>query len=107
MHAMTDEEEGDAKQNGSRSRGRAVSAISKIRKARAQFEELTGYEPESVSSLTKSDDGWEIHVEVVELERVPDTTSLLASYKVTLDDAGEVMAYERCRRYTRGRADGS
>lgn len=104
---MADERESGEQGNGSRGRRKAVSAISRIRKAREQFEELTGYVPESVSALTQSDEGWEIRVEVVELERVPDTTSLLASYKVTLDDSGEVMSYERCSRYTRGRADHS
>jgi hypothetical protein len=104
---MADERGSGDQGNGSRSRRGAVSAISRIRRARDQFEELTGYAPESVSALTRSEDGWEIRVEVVELERVPDTTSLLASYKVALDDNGEVMSYERCRRYTRGRADHS
>lgn len=83
----------------------AVSAIATIRTARQQFEELTGCTAESISALTRTDDGWEMKAEVVELERVPDTMSLLASYTVTLNDDGDVRTYERTRRYTRGRAD--
>ena len=86
-------------------RDKAVTAIATLRTARHQFEELTGYTPESISALTRTDDGWEMKAEVVELERVPDTMSLLASYTVTLDDDGDVRSYERTRRYTRGRAD--
>lgn len=99
------EEEGEATSGGATGRRRAVSAIEKIRTARAQFEELTGYTPESISALTQVAEGWEIKVEVVELERVPDTTSLLASYTVSLTDGGDVTGYERSRRYTRGQPD--
>lgn len=102
---MTEKQESEAKSGGSRDGQKAISAIAKVRKAREQFEELTGYTPESVSALSRHEDGWEIRIEVLELERVPDTTSLLASYSVTLDDNGDVMSYERCRRYTRGQAD--
>ena len=84
---------------------KAVSAIATLRTARAQFEELTGLAPESISALTRTDDGWEMKAEVVELERVPDTMSLLASYTIALNTDGDVQTYERTRRYTRGRAD--
>jgi hypothetical protein len=53
----------------------------------------------------KRDQGWELHVEVVELERIPETTSVLATYAVRLDSAGRFLGYERLRRYTRGQID--
>ncbi|MFI0281573.1 gas vesicle protein GvpO [Streptomyces fradiae] len=74
--------------------------------ASEQLAQLTGNTPESVSSFQKTDDGWQLTVEVVELERIPDTTSLIASYEVELDDEGDVTGYRRVRRYERGRADG-
>ncbi|MGX5186650.1 gas vesicle protein GvpO [Streptomyces avermitilis] len=76
-----------------------------LRKAGAQFAELTGLEAESVSSFERSEDGWQLQVEVLELARVPDTMSLLASYEVKLDPYGELTGYRRVRRYERGRAD--
>ena len=91
--------------NDNPDRTKAVSAIAALRTAREQFEELTGHKPESISALTRTDDGWEMKAEVVELERVPDTMSLLASYTIALDANGDVQTYERTRRYTRGRAD--
>lgn len=110
--AMNDDPETSEKTGKRRTAGRrpgdgrtAVSAIETLRTAREQFEELTGYHPESVSALSRTDDGWRMTAEVVELERVPDTMSLLASYAVTLDDGGDVLGYERVRRYTRGRED--
>lgn len=76
-----------------------------MRSASQQLQELLGRPPESISALRPTDDGWEAEVEVLELERIPETTSVLASYRVTLDAEGELMAYERIRRYTRGQID--
>lgn len=75
------------------------------RKTREQFQELTGYEAESISGLAQVDNGWSVEVDVVELRRVPDTASLLATYRVTTDATGDVVGYERVRRYNRGQAD--
>ena len=44
-------------------------------------------------------------VEVCELERVPNTTDVLASYVVQLDDRGGLLGYKRDRRYQRGQAE--
>lgn len=76
-----------------------------MRSAAGQLAELLGRVPQSVSALRPTDDGWEAEVEVVELERVPDTSSVMASYKVVLDPVGRLMAYERVRRYTRAQVD--
>ncbi|MBO1330263.1 gas vesicle protein GvpO [Streptomyces sp. VRA16 Mangrove soil] len=77
-----------------------------IRQGREQLMELTGKEVDSVSSFSATDDGgWQLDVEVLELSRIPDTMSLLASYAVTLDSDGVLTDYRRVRRYERGRSD--
>lgn len=76
-----------------------------LRQARGQLAELTGMEAESVSSFEQTEEGWALEVEVLELERVPDTMSLMASYQVELDPDGQLTGYRRVRRYERGRAD--
>jgi hypothetical protein len=76
-----------------------------LRQARAQLAELTGMTAESVSSFEQTEEGWALEVEVLELERVPDTMSLMASYQVELDAEGQLTGYRRVRRYERGRAD--
>ncbi|MCQ4044247.1 gas vesicle protein [Streptantibioticus rubrisoli] len=82
-----------------------VSAPEAMRSATQQLTELLGRAPESVSALKPTEQGWEAEVEVVELERIPDTSSVMASYQVVLDPAGKLMAYERARRYTRAQVD--
>ncbi|MEV6401934.1 MULTISPECIES: gas vesicle protein GvpO [Streptomyces] len=81
------------------------SPMDVLRQARAQLAELTGMTAESVSSFAQTEDGWSLEVEVLELERVPDTMSLMASYEVELDPQGQLTGYRRVRRYERGRAD--
>ncbi|THC51321.1 gas vesicle protein [Streptomyces sp. A1499] len=76
-----------------------------LRGAREQLAELTGMTPESVSSFERTESGWLLEVEVLELARVPDTMSLLASYEVQLDPQGELTGYRRLRRYERGRSE--
>ncbi|MCH5670446.1 gas vesicle protein GvpO [Streptomyces gilvus] len=76
-----------------------------LREARTQLAELTGMAAESVSSFEQTEDGWSLEVEVLELARVPDTMSLMASYQVDLDPDGQLTGYRRVRRYERGRAD--
>jgi hypothetical protein len=66
---------------------------------------LIGHPAEGVSAVTRQDDGWCVVVDVLELPRIPDTTSLLASYEVQVDRNGELMEYRRVRRYRRGSAD--
>ncbi|MEU6394021.1 gas vesicle protein [Streptomyces sp. NPDC046939] len=76
-----------------------------LREAREQLTELTGKEVDSVASFRATDDGWLLEVEVLELSRVPDTMSLLATYEVALDHEGILTGYRRIRRYERGRSD--
>ncbi|MFH8495947.1 gas vesicle protein [Streptomyces coeruleorubidus] len=81
------------------------SPMEVLRQARGQLAELTGMTAESVSSFEQTDQGWALEVEVLELERVPDTMSLMASYQVELDAQGQLTGYRRVRRYERGRSD--
>ncbi|RCV47945.1 gas vesicle protein GvpO [Marinitenerispora sediminis] len=97
---------GDERGAGARGgeRRRRPTARQRIQAAREEFEELTGVPVESVSGLERTDDGWTVTLEALELQRVPDTVSVLATYTVELDEDGELVGYRRVRSYTRGRA---
>lgn len=84
---------------------RRRSLAGHVREAQKQFQELTGIEIEGVSGFERSEDGWDLTIEAVELRRIPDTMSLLATYTVELDSEGEIRGYRRTKRYTRGRSD--
>ncbi|UNR59134.1 gas vesicle protein [Streptomyces sp. A10(2020)] len=69
--------------------------------------DLIGHRTEGVSAVRKAEEhpGWRVDVDVLEVPRIPDTTSLLATYEVELDGDGELLEYRRVRRYRRGAAD--
>ena len=76
-----------------------------VKHAAQQFVELTAKQPEGVTGVRKSDTGWSVLLDVVELERVPSTTTVIATYRIEVDEDGELMGYERLRRYVRGAVD--
>ena len=67
-----------------------------------QLLELTGKGAEGVIGLERTEDGWTVQIEVLELRRIPNTTDVLAAYEVTVDGDGELEGYRRLRRYVRG-----
>ena len=81
---------------------RRPSGAKVAREAARQLVELTGKEAEGVVGLERTEDGWTVQVEVLELRRVPNTTDVLATYEVTLDEQGELEGYQRRARYVRG-----
>jgi hypothetical protein len=83
-----------------------MSAAAAIQAAVAQFHTVTGREPEGVTGVRRTPEGdWSVLIDVVELERIPATTTVMATYRVDLDTGGELLACERLRRYTRGTID--
>jgi hypothetical protein len=76
-----------------------------VESAREQLRELRGMDAETVSSLRHVGDGWAVTLEVVEVHRIPESTDVLASYEVVVDEDGDLVRYERGSRYYRGRAD--
>ncbi|MGW2326020.1 gas vesicle protein GvpO [Streptomyces sp. NPDC001700] len=84
----------------------ATTARTAARSAARQLRDLTGHDPESVTSVERQrDGGWLIGVEVLETHRIPDSTDILAEYRVEVDDEGELVSYRRARRYYRGRSE--
>jgi hypothetical protein len=79
--------------------------IEVVRRAREQLQALQGRDAESVSTLARTAQGWAVTLEVVELRRVPDSTDVLASYELLLDDDKNVIRFTRGRRYYRSQAD--
>jgi hypothetical protein len=83
-----------------------MTAASAIHVAVEQFRLLTGREPDGVTGVRKTPEkNWSVLVDVVELERIPATTSVMATYRVDVDNDGELLSCERLRRFTRGTTD--
>ncbi len=63
--------------------------------------ELTGFPVDSAVGFHETDGGWELTVAVVELERIPPATDVLAEFVVGLNETGDIVDYRRGRRYYR------
>lgn len=84
---------------------RPLSAAEAGREGLEQIIELTGKDPEGVTGVEPSADGWLVTVEVVEDRRIPSSTDMLSTYEAEVDGDGELLSYRRVRRYARGRGD--
>ncbi len=71
-------------------------------------QQLTGYRPEAVTGLEWDGDGdlWRVTVDVLEMARIPNTTDVLGSYEVQLDDRGTLRGYRRVKRFKRSETNG-
>ena len=62
-----------------------------VRGALEQFAGLTQLDPVAATGVRREKDGWSVLVDVVELERVPTTTSVMATYRVDVDSCGDAL----------------
>jgi hypothetical protein len=104
---VQDEEQEDREEKdrpeGDRSGGLTAKELTEA--AVSTIADLTGREPESVAGLQWDGESWLVTVDVLELARIPNTTDVLASYVVQLDDNGGLLGYKRARRFLRGQVE--
>lgn len=98
-------EQGERAEHEGARRDGVRTAADAANRAMAELRSLTGKEAEGVIGLERTDEGWTVTVEALELRRVPNTTDVLATYAVDLDRSGDMVGYRRVRRYVRGAPD--
>lgn len=86
---------------GSESNGKP-SAARLAAEALKTVQDFTGYRPEAATGVEWDGELWRITVDALELARVPNTTDVIGTYEVRLDEQGELKGYRRLRRYVRG-----
>ena len=79
--------------SSSRARGSAPansnhqhSAREIVIEAMRQLQDLVGRPIEGVTGIEKNGKEWSVTVDVLELERIPNTTDVLGNYEVTVDE---------------------
>jgi len=73
--------------------------------ARRRLETLLGTDVERVSGLERANGQWQVMLEVVEVARIPESTDVLATYEVDLDEDGDLLGVGRVRRYRRSQVE--
>jgi len=107
MEAQSAESRRPANRPSARRRdSRIANAEEAASRAASSLARVIGYPAEGSSGVGRGEDrNWRVCVDVVELRRIPDTTSLMATYEVDLGEDGDLLGYRRLRRYHRGMAD--
>lgn len=85
---------------------RPPAALEIARLGAEQLAMLTRRSVEAISGLCRTEEGWRVDVEVVEVDRVPSSTDVMATYAVYVDGRGDLLSYERVERFVRGQAGG-
>jgi len=72
-------------------------------RARQQLAQVTGFKPVAVVGSYKDAEGWHVSVDMLELTRLPESTDILGTYLVLMDEEGDMVKFEKKR--TRLRAE--
>ena len=72
-------------------------------RARQQLAQVTGFKPVAVVGSYKDGEGWHVSVDMLEMTRLPESTDVLGTYLVLMDEEGDMVKFEKKR--TRLRAE--
>jgi len=82
----------------------ATAMMNLAERAKAQLAEVTGFSPVAAVGGFKDEEGWHISVDVLEMARLPESTDMIGTYMVTLDQEGNMVKFEKKRARLRGEA---
>ena len=99
------DEQGPGRRSDDQPTPTSMSGSQAVEAAMSHVQQLTGRAPDTISGISRSERGWAVAVEVVELSRIPPSTDVLASYEVEIDGDGDLIEFQRTRRYFRNQAD--
>ena len=68
-----------------------------VERAKAALLDLMNLPFSSITGATKTEDGWQVTIELIERKGIPDTQDLLGVYEVTLNEDSHMTGYARRR----------
>lgn len=80
----------------------AIELVNLAERAKEQLAEVTGFSPVAAVGGFKGEEGWHITVDAVEMVRIPNSTDIIGTYVVLLDQQGNMMKFEKKRARLRG-----
>jgi hypothetical protein len=78
-----------------------MNILELVEHTKQQMQSITGLPPDSVSRLDKSDDGWNLAIDMLEHRSIPRTNDLISSFEVWTDELGMVTKWKRRARFQR------
>jgi hypothetical protein len=101
---VTTSQDSRRRSNGASSGGssnRRISAGAAARRAREEFPDVSDIPVERVSAVDRTDKGWQVTLEALELRRIPETMDVIGVYEVDLTARGQVSGWRRVGRFHR------
>ena len=80
----------------------ALAMTDVAERAKRQLAEVTGFKPVAAIGSYRDAKGWHVSVDMLEMARLPDSTDLLGTYAVDLDEEGSMVKFEKKRSRLRG-----
>jgi len=80
----------------------AIGITSLAERAKRQLAEVTGFSPVAAVGGFKDEEGWHITVDAVEMVRIPNSTDIIGTYVILLDQEGNMVKFEKKRARLRG-----
>ena len=80
----------------------AIGITSLAERAKRQLAEVTGFSPVAAVGGFKDEEGWHITVDAVEMTRIPESSDLIGTYVVSLDEDGNMVKFEKKKARLRG-----
>jgi hypothetical protein len=68
-----------------------------VKQARSELQALTGLEVSSTLEAAREGDAWSVTLEVVEKHSIPESMDILATYRIRMDQGGNVLEFKRTR----------
>lgn len=85
------------RQSPSKEGDMALKMTELAERARQQLAEVTGFKPVAVVGGYSDTEGWHITVDMLEMARLPESTDILGTYEVSLDEEGNMLKFEKKR----------
>src|SRR5437016_9777409 len=95
--ADQDESPANGRRRPTRRSRKAMTAGEAAKAALREIAALTAKQPEGVTEVERTEDGWTVGIELVEDQRIPSSSDILAIYEPTIDADGELLSYRRVR----------
>ena len=73
-----------------------------LERAKRQLAEVTGLNPETVTSVSRDDGMWRVGVEMLEMSRIPTATDVLGTYEALVTEDGSLLSFRRTSKRLRG-----
>ena len=71
-------------------------------KVAPQIRQLLNKEPECISSIEKTNEGWKVLCDVLDKKAVPETFDILKVYEFMIDKDVKVASFKQLRKIRRG-----